>query len=120
MPNHLHGIIIIVHHSHPQNESLPDINSQELEHLSPTDNIIKINPHGTKSQSLPAIIQNYKSISTRKINTLNKSPGNIIWQRNYYEHIIRNQETLNNTRQYILIDTPLAKAEGILGSQTRR
>lgn len=87
MPNHLHGIIIIV-----ENESRQDF-SQSSFHF-------KIN--GTQSQSLAAIIQNYKSVSSRKINQIYKAKGNGIWQGNYYEHIIRNQETLNNIRQYIL------------------
>ena len=65
-----------------------------------TGETIKIN--GTKPQSLAAITQNYKSVSTRQINRMNKAKGNVIWQRNYYEHIIRNEEALNNIREYIV------------------
>jgi REP element-mobilizing transposase RayT len=54
-----------------------------------TGETIKIN--GTKPQSLAAITQNYKSVSTRQINRMNKAKGNVIWQRNYYEHIIHNE-----------------------------
>ena len=65
-----------------------------------TGETVKIN--GTKPQSLAAITQNYKSVSTRQINRMNKAKGNVIWQRNYYEHIIHNEEALNNIREYIV------------------
>ncbi|MFP5275365.1 transposase, partial [Coleofasciculus sp.] len=58
-------------------------------------------PKGTKSGSLGAIIQNFKSVSTRKINRMNGTSGAIIWQSNYYEHIIRDQRSLNHIRNYI-------------------
>ncbi len=32
-------------------------------------------------------------------------PGIAVWQRNFYDHIVRNEEELNNIRQYI-IDNP--------------
>ena len=112
MPNHLHGIILIVNNSEVEfseveGEALAISNDQNQQNLSrqcfaPTVNTgetIKIN--GTKPQSLAAIIQNYKSVSTRQINRINKAQGSVIWQRNYYEHIIRDEEALNNIRQYI-------------------
>lgn len=36
------------------------------------------------------------------INTLRCTPGLAIWQRNYYEHIVRNEESLNRIRECIL------------------
>lgn len=109
MPNHLHGIIIIAE----EGEALADLNYQKQQKFSsqcfaPTGDTIKIN--GTIPQSLAAIIQNYKSVSTRQINRINKAKGNVIWQRNYYERIIRNEEALNNIRQYI-ITNPINWAE---------
>jgi REP element-mobilizing transposase RayT len=56
---------------------------------------------GTVSGSLGAVIQNFKSVSTRKINKMRNNPGCLIWQRNYYEHVIRNEADLANIRQYI-------------------
>ncbi|MEL6400484.1 MAG: transposase [Cyanobacteria bacterium J06607_6] len=58
-------------------------------------------PHGTPPGSIGAIIGNYKSVSTRQINRLRRSPGNPVWQRNYHDHIIRNQPELDNARIYI-------------------
>lgn len=59
-------------------------------------------PRGTAPGSLGAIIQNFKSISTRRINALRSTPGRPVWQRNYYEHIIRSEAGLQRIRQYIM------------------
>jgi REP element-mobilizing transposase RayT len=107
MPNHLHGIIII-ESSEVAGEALANQDFSKQQNLSGqcfaptvhTGETVKIN--GTKPQSLAAITQNYKSVSTRQINRMNKAKGNVIWQRNYYEHIIRNEEALNNIREYIV------------------
>lgn len=56
---------------------------------------------GTVSGSLGSVIQNFKSVSTRKINKMRNNPGCPVWQRNYYEHVIRNETDLANIRQYI-------------------
>jgi len=63
-------------------------------------------PHGTHPNSLGAIIQNFKSVSTRKINHASGSPGTKIWQREPYEHIIRGEPELARIRCYIH-DNPL-------------
>jgi hypothetical protein len=38
---------------------------------------------------------------TKRINELRHTPGAPIWQRNYYEHIIRDERALNAIRRYI-------------------
>jgi REP element-mobilizing transposase RayT len=48
-----------------------------------------------------AIVLNFKSVTTRSFNRIQRSPGNSIWQRNYYEHIIRSEAFLGQIRQYI-------------------
>ena len=58
-------------------------------------------PHGPPPGSIGAIIGNYKSVSTRQINRLRRSPGNLVWQRNYHDRIIRTQQQLDNVRAYI-------------------
>ncbi len=92
MPNHMHAIFQITHggtamHKH---EHRP----QNNEGKSP---IFK-----SPSKTVGAIVSGYKSAVTTKINTLYQTPGQIIWQRNYYEHIIRNVDSLNRIREYIL------------------
>jgi REP element-mobilizing transposase RayT len=56
---------------------------------------------------LPEIIRGFKTFSARRINEHRGTPGIPVWQRNYYEHIVRNDESLNRIRQYIS-DNPLA------------
>lgn len=81
MPNHLHGII-------------------------------EIAEAGTRpAPTLGAIIGAFKSITTHDyiagVRQRNWPPfSEKLWQRNYYEHIIRNESELNRTRQYIL-DNPV-------------
>jgi REP element-mobilizing transposase RayT len=43
----------------------------------------------------------FKSIVTKRINTLRSIPSTPVWQRNYYEHIIRNESDLIRIRNYI-------------------
>lgn len=52
--------------------------------------------------SLPTIIRSYKSAVTKRINELRSTPGKYVWQRNYYERVIRNEKELYNIRKYIL------------------
>jgi putative transposase len=59
-------------------------------------------PKGTTASSLGAIIQNFKSITSRKIAQVMGITGSPIWQRNYYEHVIRNDEELWHLTEYIL------------------
>jgi putative transposase len=56
--------------------------------------------------SLGAIVGNLKSVTARRINRIRHTPGMDVWQRNYYEHIIRNERALERIREYI-INNPL-------------
>ena len=50
---------------------------------------------------LGRLIGAFKTVSSKRINETRGTPGVPVWQRNYYEHIIRNEESLNEIRQYI-------------------
>ena len=67
-------------------------------HNSPTN---YKQPHGTIPGSIGAIIQNYKSLTTRKINMLLRTKNKTIWQRNFYEHIIRDETDYERIVEYI-------------------
>ena len=54
-----------------------------------------------KRHGLPEIVRAFKSFSARRINELRKLQGVPVWQRNYYEHIIRNAEDHNLIHLYI-------------------
>ena len=98
MPNHLLGIIFI-HEARGKGEASPERQSNGTV-IKPGD-ASPLHAEGTIPGSVGAIIQNFKSVSTRKVNRLYFKPGNKIWQRNYYERIIRNERELNAIRKYI-------------------
>lgn len=52
--------------------------------------------------ALPELVRAFKSFSARQINTLKNKTGTPVWQRNYFEHIIRNETEWNRIRAYIL------------------
>lgn len=85
MPNHMHGIIII------KNQHLQEgvLQYAPMEFKSPSHNI-------------GAIIRGYKSAVTKQINILRESPEHAVWQRNYYEHIIRTAESYEKITNYII------------------
>jgi len=87
MPNHVHGIIIITD------------NGRGTTMLRPYDD--NPNPHkiNVKPGSLGAIVRSYKSAVSYRINKEYNATS--IWQRNYYEHIIRDEKDLQNKTDYI-------------------
>jgi putative transposase len=94
MPNHVHGIIVIIRATHNVGAT----------HASPQPNAspLRARPHGPQRQSVASIVGSFKSAATKRINEHRGTPGTPVWQRNYYEHIIRNDESLNRIRQYIM------------------
>jgi REP element-mobilizing transposase RayT len=70
-------------------------------------------PTGAETAPLPAVKQPtlgrilayFKYQSTKRINEIHGTPGAPVWQRNYHEHIIRDEASLGRIRQYIL-DNP--------------
>jgi REP element-mobilizing transposase RayT len=50
---------------------------------------------------IPEIVRQFKSFSAKRINVLRQTPGQPVWQGNYYEHIIRNEKSLFFIRKYI-------------------
>ena len=53
---------------------------------------------------LPKIIGRFKMNSAKNINVKRNTPGVSVWQRNYFEHIIRNEKSLNRIREYIAMN----------------
>ncbi len=73
-----------------------------------------------QSKSIGSFIAGFKSSFTTKMNRLDGMPGRKLWQRNYWEHIIRNENEYNRIAQYI-IDNPkkwaMDKLNGGVGNQ---
>jgi len=57
-----------------------------------------------------AIIGSFKTATAKRINNIRQTPGAAVWQRNYYEHIIRHEDGLRRIRKYIL-DNPRGWAD---------
>ena len=107
MPNHFHGIILITEYGGGVGAMHSDKNlCQNKNNLNENASPLQMRPHGTQPGSLAAIVQNFESVTTRKINHILKTPEQKLWQRNYWEHIIRNENDLNRIRDYI-INNPL-------------
>jgi REP element-mobilizing transposase RayT len=62
-------------------------------------------PLRRQSGTLGSIVAGFKSAATKRINTLRDNPGCPVWQRNYYDRVVRSEEELANIRQYI-VDNP--------------
>lgn len=56
---------------------------------------------GPTPGSVGAIIGQFKSAAAKRINQTRNTPGTPVWQRNYYERIIRNDREMAAIRQYI-------------------
>jgi len=97
MPNHIHGILVIT------NTLGTNDNIVGATHASPLQQTNR--PCGPKSRSIAAIVGSFKSAVTKRINEMRGAPGEAVWQRNYYEHIIRDDESLNRIREYIMTNT---------------
>lgn len=97
MPNHVHGIIWI-------SEGIVKATRQvgATRRVAPTNG----RPCGPQPGSIGAIVGQFKSITTKRINHHRGALGAALWQRNYYEHTIRDETALHCIRQYIL-ENPL-------------
>jgi putative transposase len=86
MPNHLHGILVLGYDARARGTACRAL----------TERFGKPVPG-----SLPTLIRSFKSAATRGINRLRGTPGGRVWQRGYYERVIRNERELNAVRGYI-------------------
>jgi REP element-mobilizing transposase RayT len=99
MPNHVHGIIWI---EETGGALRRNARSKAEQRSAPTKRTPTGAAPGVAPGSLGAIIRAYKSAVTYAVNAVQNQRGAVLWQRNYYEHIIRTDRELNNIRRYIL------------------
>jgi putative transposase len=109
MPNHVHGILWIT-----DGEALRAQHSPSRINIE--GRIAGSGPSGVRNApcaaplhrprvdagSLSAAVRAFKSASTRRINEARGLPGIRLWQRNYYERVIRNPRELEAARRYVL------------------
>jgi REP element-mobilizing transposase RayT len=94
MPNHVHGIIQIIPNENGSH-SVGTLHATSLQNADSKNRMSIISP---KPKSLPAVVRSYKSVLTRWCNQKNHE---FAWQSRFYDHIIRNEKSLQNIRQYI-------------------
>jgi hypothetical protein len=92
MPNHMHGIIIV---------GAPFMAPYGPGAVNPgAVNQGAVNPGAiNRAPTLGEIVRSFKALATRRIRQAGVTA--FAWQRNYYEHIIRDEESLNRIREYI-------------------
>lgn len=105
MPNHLHGILWIIDDNR-RGEAFAKCSAsidRPAVAMLPIDWDSRANasPLHVIPGSLGAVIGNFKSITTRRINQIRRSPGGAVWQRNFYDRVIRHERELAAVRQYI-------------------
>jgi REP element-mobilizing transposase RayT len=88
MPTHTHKIIVL--------DGDPVQAVLATESTSTSDQ-----PPAPTRHGLSEIVRAFKTFSSKRINTLRHTPGAPVWQRNYYEHIIRDDRALEAIREYI-------------------
>ena len=88
MPNHMHGIIIL--------KELSIVGTAHCAVREPNQN----SGQTVKAGNLSRIVKSYKNAASKAIKE--KLPNsNFEWQRSFYDHIIRSEESLNDIRRYI-------------------
>jgi REP element-mobilizing transposase RayT len=86
MPNHFHGVIWIRKSVGPIHElALPSV----------------IDPRTRRRMLLPRVMGYFKMNSAKRINIIRNLQGLPVWQPDYYEHVIRTEESLQRIRSYV-------------------
>jgi hypothetical protein len=93
MPNHFYGILFILDENNRQRytqESLPQVRATGRSPQQESER-----PRGPAPKSLGAFIARFKSSVTKQVNRMNTTPGSPLWQRNFFDRIIRDDDELN-------------------------
>ena len=115
MPNHFHGILTITGpivgaiHVRAIHES-PLRQPQSPRHMTMAQR---------RNMTLSKLIGRFKMLSSKRINQSRNTPGARLWQRNYWEHIVRDEPELQRLREYIQ-NNPIRWEMDTLYSPARR
>jgi putative transposase len=88
MPNHLHGVLIVREQTDKGDAC-----------VAPTN--VCSGARGPRRRSIGAIVGSFKSAVTKRINEMRGTPDEAVWQRNFYDYLIRDQDDLQRVRRYI-------------------
>lgn len=95
MPNHFHGILII------DKPEFSRSSAKRLDFKERNCGRPPVAPTGPQPYSTSAVIAGFKSAVTRRCRQIYQADKLRIWQRNYWEHVIRNERQLQALREYI-------------------
>ena len=104
MPNHFHGIIFLTDSvgATPTARPVGIGSNPEICDRQKGGRAVGVAPTGPMSGSIGAIMAQFKSRVTKRINQFRNNPGCPVWQRNYYERVIRDENELSRAREYIV------------------
>ena len=107
MPNHVHGIIVITGNSSPSEPVGAHGRAPNVDMMADDLGVAAVRADGRpplrrQPKSIGSIMAGFKSTVTKQINEIRQTPGAPVWQRNYYEHIIRNEKALQRIQRYII------------------
>jgi REP element-mobilizing transposase RayT len=103
MPNHVHGIVRIVgaYGNTPLCGNTPMHRDDQQGAYNNTDRAYCHTPLRSPSRNLGAMVRGFKSTAGKCINEVRNTPGAPVWQRNYFEHVIRNDDDYNRVAEYV-------------------
>jgi putative transposase len=90
MPNHFYGIMVLTENHVEIGGRTRRAQTDESERFGKP-----------RCGSLPTIVRAFKAAVTKRVNRHRGTPGFPVWQRNYYEHIVRDDDELDAIRKYI-------------------
>jgi len=96
MPNHFHGIIHIV----GAYGNTPISRDEQKKAYSHNRGVLPYAPT-SPSRNVGAMVRGFKGAASRRINAIRNTPGAPVWQRNYFEHVIRNGDDYNRIAEYV-------------------
>lgn len=102
MPNHFHGIVFI-REKEKRAQGLAPLRGQGQGYQTGTGMGMAVR----KPKSLSSLVAGFKAAVTTQINSDRQTPKNPVWQRNYYDYIIRDEITFEKIREYVL-NNPLS------------
>jgi REP element-mobilizing transposase RayT len=121
MPNHIHGIVWITVGADdvvPQTVGAKGIRPMNGIHsifkpgVLPNKGVLPYAPTGqnggapkpgfvSPSKTIGAMVRGFKSAATRRIRQIQNNPAMTVWQRNYWEHVIRDDADMARIREYV-------------------
>jgi len=98
MPNHFHALVTIVP---GEPTAMSNNGPPERHHRGPQLQAHSRAPLRRTPRSLGSLVAGFKAATTTRINTLRGTAGTPVWQRNYYERIVRNEHARTQIASYI-------------------